>query len=244
MNATLAGDNRLPRYQRLAETLRDAVSRQGWRPGERLPSEQELAALYDVAPGTVRQAITQLVDQGLLERYQGKGTFVRKPSFDNSLFRFFRYHGAADDRWIPESRILSRKAVSAPAAISQALGLRPRASVISMTRLRLHDSEPVLAEEIWLPRSRFQAFLDLPEDEIGPLLYPIYEAVCGEIVARAEEQLTAESCSAEHAQLLRITEGAPVIIIDRTAYGFDDTPLEWRRSRGKADKFQYHVEIR
>ena len=58
------------------------------------------------------------------------------------------------------------------------------------------------------------------------------------------EVVTAEPCSAEHAGLLSLETREPVILIDRIAYGFDDTPLEWRSSRGRADKFQYHIEIR
>lgn len=244
MDAALTGDNRLPRYQRLAETLKKAISHRRWRPGERLPSEQDLALHFTVAPGTVRQAITQLVDEGLLERHQGKGTFVRKPSFDSSLFRFFRFHGADEERRVPESEILRREAVVAPPAVAETLQLSPEAKVISMERLRLLDGEPVLAEQIWLPFDRFKCLLDLEEAEIGPLLYPIYEEACGEIVARAEEELTAEACSSAHAQLLNIKKGSPVIVIDRTAFGYDDTPLEWRSSRGRADEFQYHIEIR
>ncbi len=244
MDAALTGDNRLPRYQRLAETIKRAISHRRWRPGERLPSEQDLALHFTVAPGTVRQAITQLVDEGLLERHQGKGTFVRKPSFDSSLFRFFRFHGTAEERRVPESKILEREALAAPAAVAKTLRLPPETKVISMARLRLLDGEPILAEQIWLAFDRFKALLDLEEAEIGPLLYPIYEEACGEIVARAEEELTAEACSNKHAELLGLKKGTPVIVIDRTAFGYDDTPLELRSSRGRADKFQYHVEIR
>lgn len=199
---------------------------------------------FTVAPGTVRQAITQLVDEGLLERHQGKGTFVRKPSFDSSLFRFFRFHGTAEERRVPESEILRRETVAAPPAVAKTLRLPPEAKVISMARLRLLDGEPVLAEQIWLPFDRFKGLLDLEDAEIGPLLYPIYEEICGEIVARAEEELTAEACSGAHAESLNLKKGTPVIVIDRTAFGYDDTPLEWRSSRGRADEFQYHIEIR
>ena len=244
MSALLSGDDRLPRYQRLAETLKDAIAGRKWQPGDRLPSEQDLAQTYTVAPGTVRQAITQLVDEGLLERHQGRGTFVRKPSFDSSLFRFFRFQGAAGRRQVPESRILRREVTQAPPAICEALKLAPGTRAISMSRLRLIDGDAVLAEEIWLPYERFEGFMAIDEADIGPLLYPIYEEACGEIVARAEERLTAEPCSGEHAGLLCLEAREPVIVINRIAYGFDDTPLEWRSSRGRADKFQYHIEIR
>jgi len=242
--AALPGDDRLPLYQRLVEALTETITRQVWRPGDRLPSDMDLAARYGVAPGTVRQAIAALVDQGLVERQQGRGTFLRKPSFDSSLFRFFRFQGEGGDRQIPESRILHRERTQAPAAVAAALGCPAGTPAIFMSRLRLLDGAPVLAEEIWLPFDRFEAFMALDEQDIGPLLYPIYETVCGEIVARAEERLTAESVQDGHAHLLGLDPGVPVIVIDRLARGYDDRPLEWRRSRGRADRFQYHVEIR
>lgn len=244
MALQLSGDDRLPRYQRVAETIRDAVTRHEWRPGDRLPSELDLARRFQVAPGTVRQAITQLVDEGLLDRRHGKGTFIRKPSFESSLFRFFRFREEGGSRRIPESRILHRERRRAPSAIADALHLPPDANVISISRLRLLNEEPILAEEIWVPYDRFLGILDIPAEDLGPLLYPVYEQLCGEVVARAEESLTVEIAAEEHERLLHLEPSTPVIVIERLAYGYDGRPLEWRRSRGRADGFQYHVDIR
>ena len=239
----LHGDERLPRYQRLADTLRQKVVEQRWRPGDRLPSENAIAEEFGVAPGTARQALALLVDEGLLERHHGKGTFIRRPDFDQSLFRFFRFQNSSSERVIPESRILRREVVSAPGAVTHALQLRKNAKAISISRLRLLDGAPVLAEEIWLPLAPFKKFMELEENDIGPLLYPIYDTVCGQLVARAEETLTAEPVSAEYSRLLRLKAGAPVMVIDRLARGYDGKPLEWRRSRGPANRFLYFTEL-
>ena len=245
MTATiLTGDKRLPLYQRLAETLRDELTQGKRRPGDRMPSENALATDYGLAPGTVRQALSALVDDGLLERFHGRGTFVRRPSFDRSLFRFFRFRDSSGEWRIPESRILKRTVEPAPSHIARQLGIEDGELAITMSRLRILNDAPVLAEEIWLPQARFEAFLDLSESEIGPLLYPVYDSKCGQLVARAEETLTAEAARPEIARLLRVDQNAPVIVIDRLAKGFDDTPLEWRRSQGRADQFHYHTEIR
>ncbi len=115
----------MPIYQRLAETLRSTIVDKKWRPGDRLPSEKELAVQYSVAPGTARQAISQLTEEGILVRRHGSGTFVRKPTFDASLFRFFRFQDKEGEREIPESRILSREVIPAPAVVSKALEIEP-----------------------------------------------------------------------------------------------------------------------
>ncbi|WP_173766040.1 GntR family transcriptional regulator [Nitrogeniibacter mangrovi] len=242
--SALKGDARLPRYQRLAETLRDEVVTRRWRPGEQIPSENVIAAQYGVAPGTARQALARLVDEGLLERQHGRGTFVRRPSFDQSLFRFFRFSNEAGERVVPESRIVQRELMRAPSEVARQLQLPGEAEVIFMNRLRLIDGVPMLAEQIWLPAERFAAFMAMDASEIGPLLYPVYDSLCGEVVARAEESLTVEMATPAYARVLRLEEHTPLIVIDRLAYGYDGRPIEWRRSRGPAAQFKYHTEIR
>jgi GntR family transcriptional regulator len=240
----MQADNRLPRYQRLRDELVAQIAARHWRPDEAIPTEQALAKSYDVAVGTVRKAVDLLVNEGMLERFQGRGTFVRRASFDSSLFRFFRFQTRQGERRIPESRILRREVTEAPSAVAAALQIAPKARVIRLSRLRLIDDVPMLAEEIWLPFERFAAFAQLPIDGIGDLLYPVYEAQCNQVIASATETLTVESIGPLHARLLRIEPGTPTVVIERLAYGYDRQPLEWRRSRGPASEFIYQAEIR
>ncbi|KVE39969.1 GntR family transcriptional regulator [Burkholderia sp. TSV86] len=240
----MIADDRLPRYQRLHDELAALIAARHWQPGEAIPTEQALAKRYDVAIGTVRKAVELLVSEGMLERFQGRGTFVRRASFDGSLFRFFRFQSKGGERRIPQSQILRREIVEATSAVAAELQLPNRTRVIEMTRLRVIDAIPMLAEEIWLPYEPFAAFAQLELDAIGDLLYPAYESHCGQIVASATETLTVEAIGAVHARLLRIEPGTPAIVIERLAYGYDRRPLEWRRSRGPAREFVYQAEIR
>lgn len=241
---SLSSDVRLPLYQRLRDHLAEQIANNRWRPGEAIPTEAALSAEYQLSTGTVRKAVDALVSEGILERQQGRGTFIRRPQFQSSLFRFFRFQTAAGERRVPESRILSIEPVAAPSAVAHALGLPAESPVIRIVRVRLLDVQPVLAEEIWLPRSRFQPLLEIDLSREGPLLYPIYEEVCGQVVAYAEETLTAESVNEVHARLLQVPVNSPVVVIERLARDYAGTPLEWRRSRGHAEHFRYSVDIR
>ncbi|MHA3737233.1 GntR family transcriptional regulator [Pseudomonas sp. Eth.TT006] len=241
---SLSSDARLPLYQRLRDQLAEQIANNRWRPGEAIATEAALSAEYQLSTGTVRKAIDALVSEGILERQQGRGTFIRRPQFQSSLFRFFRFQTVSGERQVPESRILSIEPVAAPSAVAQALGLPADAPVIRIVRVRLLDVKPVLAEEIWLPRQRFQALLEIDLSREGPLLYPIYEEVCGQVVASAEETLTAESVNDVHARLLQVAVNSPVIVIERLARDYAGSPLEWRRSRGHAEHFRYSVDIR
>ncbi|MBB2895984.1 GntR family transcriptional regulator [Pseudomonas sp. AS2.8] len=241
---SLSSDARLPLYQRLRDHLAEQIANNRWRPGEAIPTEAALSAEYQLSTGTVRKAIDALVSEGILERQQGRGTFIRRAQFQSSLFRFFRFQTVSGERQVPESRILSIEPVAAPSAVAQALGLPADAPVIRIVRVRLLDVKPVLAEEIWLPRQRFQALLEIDLSREGPLLYPIYEEVCGQVVASAEETLTAESVNDVQARLLQVAVNSPVIVIERLARDYAGNPLEWRRSRGHAEHFRYRVDIR
>lgn len=241
---SLPSDARLPLYQRLRDQLAQQIANNRWRPGEAIPTEAALSAEHQLSTGTVRKAVDALVAEGILERHQGRGTFVRRPQFHSSLFRFFRFQSAAGERQVPESRILSIEPLAAPSAVAHALGLPAHAAVIRIVRLRLLEDQPVLAEDIWLARARFQGLLDIDLSQQGPLLYPIYETVCGQVVAFAEETLTAEAVDEVHARFLHVPLGSPVVVIERLARDYAGTPLEWRRSRGHAEHFRYHVDIR
>lgn len=241
---SLSSDERLPLYQRLRDQLAEQIASNRWQPGAAIPTESALAAEYGLSIGTVRKAIDQLVSESLLERQQGRGTFVRRPQFQSSLFRFFRFQDADGARQVPESRILSNEALQAPADVAHALALEPGAQVIRLLRLRLINAQPLLVEEIWLPHEAFAAILDHDLNAHGPLLYPVYESLCGQVIAAADETLTAEAVSEVHARLLRVDAGSPVVVIERVARNYAGQPLEWRRSWGHARHFRYSVEIR
>ncbi|KAF1032847.1 MAG: HTH-type transcriptional repressor DasR [Pseudomonas sp.] len=233
---SLSSDVRLPLYQRLRDHLVEQIASSRWRPGEAIPTEAVLSTEYQLSTGTVRKAMDTLVNEGILERQQGRGTFVRRPRFQASLFRFFRFPGPS----VPDSCIVSVEPMPAPPAVAGALGLEEGATVIRILRVRL----PVLAEELWLPHARFHALLDLDLKGQGPLLYPIYEATCGQVVASAEETLSAELVCDVHAGLLQLPAGSPVVVIERLARDYSGQPLEWRRACGHAGHFHYRIEIR
>ncbi|MBV1700826.1 MAG: GntR family transcriptional regulator [Hyphomicrobiales bacterium] len=239
----LASDARLPLYQRLRNDLAERISRKEWRVGQSIPPEGQLAQDWGVAIGTVRKAVDLLAADGVLERLQGRGTFVRSPRFDASMFRFFRFQTIEGARTVPVSHILERRVEPASSAIAAALQLREGAQVIYLSRLRLIQGVPVLCEDIWLPKQKFLPLIHLDVASFGDLLYPLYETHCGAVVARARETLTVETSDAAVAAHLQLQPGAPLIRIERLAMDIAQNPLEWRTSRGPADKFRYHAEI-
>ena len=108
-------DPRLSRYQQLRDVIVARIVAGAWRAGDAIPTEAELSREAGVAVGTVRKAIDLLVAEGILDRIQGRGTFVRRPSLDRSLFRFFRLTDGDGRQAVPQARILSRGRAPCPA---------------------------------------------------------------------------------------------------------------------------------
>ncbi|POR41119.1 GntR family transcriptional regulator [Methylobacterium sp. V23] len=244
MSLLADADPRLSRYQQLRDVIVARIVDGSWRAGDAIPTEAELSREAGIAVGTVRKAIDLLVAEGILDRVQGRGTFVRRPSLDRSLFRFFRLTDGDGRQAVPQARILSRSRAPCPTEAAEALGLPPGAPALRLERLRLDGATPLLAEEIWLAPDRFAPLEDLAPDAFGDLLYPLYERLCGEVVAMADETLTASGASPALAARLGLPAGAPVMVIERIARGYDRHPIEWRRSHGAAERFRYRVEIR
>jgi GntR family transcriptional regulator len=237
-------DDRLPRYQQLRDDLVRRIASGEWAPGTAIPTEAELSQAYEVSTGTLRKAIDHLVADGVLTRSQGKGTFVRRPSFDSSLFRFFRFKSEDGETVRPTARILDRAVAAPDEVVRTALGLGARSKAIHLSRLRLVGGQPVLAEEIWLPRDGFEALEKLPGDQFGDLLYPLYERLCKQVVATARETLQVEQADRRVGKALGIAPGSPVVHVTRVAMNFAGRPVEWRSTVGAAQGFRYEVEIR
>lgn len=234
-------DERLPAYARLRDVFTSHIASGEWGPKKPIPSENVLANNYGVSIGTVRKAVDGLVQEGLLERRQGSGTYIRQPSFDATLFRFFQIRSPDGTRSsIPSSQLVLRTITTAPREAKQALGVN---DVIKIVRLRSLADEPILYEEIYIPIDRFKGFETMPEEKLGPLLYPIYFEHFGVLIKRAIDNLSFDSATSEVARKLTIHSGAPIAIIRRTAFDIDGEPAEWRIARGSAERFNYRSEI-
>ena len=236
-------EDRRPIYQRLRDQIASEIAQNIWKPGEAIASEAEFAAKYDISVATVRKAVDCLVIDGLIERVSGSGMFVRRPDFQHAYIRFTRVWGSAGDRRIPQSRIYKRETLSGPPEVTSALNLKEGARTIRLLRLRIYEGAPIIHEEIWLDEARFAPVLTMEEDQ-PKLLYPIYENLCGAIVARAEETITIEQANKTDVELLGLRKGSSIVSVKRLSLGYDDNPIEWRYSRSSTKDFHYKVDIR
>ena len=233
-------DQRLPAYLQLRDRLAARIASGEWAPDCALPSENVLSAETGLSVGTVRKAMQLLVDEGLLERRRGSGTYLKSPAFHASLFRFFSVQMPDGEGVIPTSRILSRRLGPAP---SPAAALFAQPQAIHVERLRGSGDRVLMTEDIWLSPSSLSGFETMPDEEIGPLLYPLFLSRFGVFITRAVDEVSFSEADAVTAERLSLAEGAPIAVIERTAYAADGTPVEWRVARGSATWFRYRSHV-
>ncbi len=232
-----------PLYQQLKDVIKLQVNDKIWKFEELIPSENELSAIYDVSVGTVKKALSVLVEEGVLYRRQGRGTYVSRPNFRNSFIRFFRYgvkHG--DQNQIPTSKVISSGTIKPEKRTRDVLGLNKNEYVIDIERIRYLENIPLMVEHLYLPKKIFKGFNKI--DISHQLLYPIYDEKYNTPIIWADEYLWPGIVEKQTAAHLEIQVGDPVICIERIAFTNGDQPVEYRMSIGRGDHFRYHIELR
>lgn len=234
------------RYGRIAAQLQRKIVDGDWQPGAAIPAESTLAAEFGTALGTIRQAIAVLVQEGLLERVQGKGTFVRNGLTGASMMRFFRFRAdtGAPGVAIPRSEILSCRAARLDKSLAALFGLDAGARGLAISRRRWLDDKPRLLESIWLPLPRCEPLQRLPKAEWGDLLYPLLGSQCGVTIHRAVDEVTFRTLDTGEADLLDLPHGHPCALVTRRAYDLQGHCAEYRLTRGDAYAFRYQADIR
>lgn len=233
----------IPLYSQIKSMLVARVTRGEWAPGTIIPSEIQLAQELNVSQGTVRKAITELVENNVLVRRQGRGTFVAIHNNDRALFHFFHIVNDSGKKALPECKTLFCRRKRASALQASKLNLPAGAQVIWIERVRSLDNLPTIIETIMLPTSLFG---DLGKPQVCDLpntLYELYETRFGITIHRAEEQLRAIAATAHDASLLGLKTGTPLLEIDRTALTLDGTPVELRISRCSTARHHYQNTV-
>lgn len=232
-----------PLYYQLKEQLALLIRNGTYPPGSRLPSEAELVRQLEVSRGTVRQAIDLLVNEGRLEREQGRGTFVRKSP--PSLRMAQRFTSFAEDmremNVLFTTRVLEKKIVRAQGRLLGKLNVTLNERLIYLERLGEVEGEPFVLGFTYLPYALCPGLLE--QDLTDSSLYELLEQEYGLRLARAERTLEAASADEHEAELLHIRRGAPIHFMHNLAYLDDGRPIEYSRLRFRGDRSRITFEV-
>ncbi len=231
-----------PLYSQIKTLILQSLQTGEWMPGETIPSEIDLAARYRVSQGTVRKAIDELAAENLVNRRQGKGTFVATHEEKQVQFRFLKLvpdSGAPGSEGPAEREILECKKSRASAEIAKLLNLRAGDAVIQARRLLGFKGVPTILEDIWLPAV---AFKGLTAEQLasypGPS-YALFETEYNVRMLRADEKIRALLASGEQSMLLKVKLSTPLLFVERVAFTYSDKPMELRRGYYRTDTHHY-----
>jgi GntR family transcriptional regulator len=232
-----------PLYRQIKTLITDSLVSGEWRPGDLIPSEIDLAARYSVSQGTVRKAIGELAHQNLLVRQQGKGTFVASHSEERNQFPYLRMtpdRGALDD---VAARLIECRKIKLDGPSSRKLGLAVGAAAFLLTRVVTIAEKKAVYEEIRLPAARFKG---LSAETIALhqcMLYSMYETQFDVRILHVEEQIKAVGAERAAGNHLGVSEGTPLLLIERVAYTYSEKAVELRRSHCSTRDHHYRNRI-
>jgi GntR family transcriptional regulator len=234
----------LPMYYQLKEWLSGRILSGELEPGEQLPGELELCERLHVSRSVVRQALSELDHDGLVDRRRGKGTFVAAPKTAEGLISGLR--GLAEDAWLRGSRVESTVLVlrerPADSAVARILELDPDEGVVELGRLRLLDGEPHVLVTTFLPAALVPGLVAVDLGGSGSL-YRILRERYGLPILSCVRRVEAAVADARQAHLLRLRRGDPLLVLRSTAYTSGHRPLEHFVAYHRADRSAFEVEL-
>lgn len=227
---TLRGETGLPLYRAVKRELLAAIEDGRLPPGAALPNEATLARAFGVAIGTLRQAVGELAAEHVLQRRQGRGTFVAEHSPERFLFQFFHVERADGLRESPVVETLACERDRLDEAAAEALQQRPGDPAWRIENRLLLQGRAVVHDRIQLPAALARGLTEKRFRDRPGTIYRLYQEAFGITVLRAVERVRAVPAGPEVARALGVARGTPVLEVRRTALSFGDKPVEYRVS--------------
>lgn len=234
----------LPKYHTvylvLKERLRDGVY------DVRVPGEMELMGEFSVSRATVRKALENLANEGLIERSAGRGTtrvLPDKPP-EGKAGSNSRMTGLLDSivarSLDTKVKVIEHERMQATERAAQRLALEARGEVLRAVRLRSTREGPVSHITTWVP-GHLASHLGRRQLAASPLLVLLEQA--GVEIGRATQSISARQADAQVAALLGVDLGSALLYVDRVVYDSDNRPIEWLQGLYRPDRYEYEMEL-
>jgi GntR family transcriptional regulator len=236
-----AEDQFVPNYYRVEKFLRDRIRSGELKPGDPVPPESQLVQQFNISRMTVRQALSRLVFEGLIERQRGRGSFVTEPRFQHThVFPSFEEEMQARGA-TTSHRLIERRVEPAEGKVAESLGLPEDTPVVVLERQRLVDGQVVGYEIRYFPRWIGDA---LTEEEIQTQsLVAAMRRIIGRVHSRLKLRIIASVARPREAKHLGIKVGGPVLIRENTWFVDPEGPIQYGKSLYRGDRYQMDLEF-
>ncbi|WP_442543840.1 GntR family transcriptional regulator [Arthrobacter sp. KN11-1C] len=237
---------RVPYYEQLKVLLLKEIKSEGMKPGDMLPSESEMCERYEVSRTVVRQAIGELVNEGVLLRQHGKGTFIAhtkvREQFMQSTVGFFedlslRGHSV-------KSKVISCQLVEAGNSVAQALEIEPGSTCTEVTRLRYVNKELVVFTKSYINSGDHNLVADLLDSDLSVnSLYRTLEDHWGLRIESGRRSLEVVSASGMLPGILEIKSDSPVLYIESVGRDASGRPIEFFQAWHRIDRTRLEMDV-
>lgn len=233
-------DNNIPLYQQYAEKFRQMILNKEISVGDRFPAEIDLAEKYGVARITIRNAINELVQDNLLVRKRGKGTFVAEPKIERKLVNVASFTERMQSRGIRAgAQCIDLKVIKADDKLSKKLQIPKKADVVELVRLRSSDNTPVALERSYLPNDSYPG---IEQERLeNNSLYHVLESKYRTRPGHSSKTLEMARASSLEAKLLKTSVGSPLFLMISTVFTEENQVMEYVEILFKGDRFRFQV---
>lgn len=232
-----------PLYQIVVESILNEINLGQLAANQRIPSEHELCEIYSVGRNTIRRAISELVNEGVLHTVPGVGTFVVDSRLDKTAEYLYGFTQEMEMLGkTVTSQVLEAKIISADAFLSRRLQIQLGAEVVFLNRIRLMDGEPTAIERSYLPHALCPGILE--NDFSANSLYEILSSVYDKRPDHAEQVIEASLATPEVSQLLGLVPPAVVFVFRRETRMASGQVIEYVDSEVRADRFRFYTNLR
>ncbi len=242
MGRKLNHESVIPLYHQLKEILKETIEKGELKPGDKILSENELCAEFNISRNTAKKAIEDLVQEGVLRRIQGKGTFISKPKLEQSLSGFYSFSKVMQEKGMdPKDVILHMNVVEASSRVARKLHVKDGERVLELKRLRCANNEPIILETSYIPEKLVP---EMSQDKVQESsLYDVMEKEYGVIVTKAKEVFEPVLIRDYESEYLKVKEGYPALLLERVAYDTKGTPVEYCHSIVRGDRCRFYTEL-
>ena len=228
-------------WRQISEDIEADIETGRLAKGDRLPSEMALAAEFGVNRHTLRRAINELAQRGLLEATPGRGTFVRGDRIAYPIGRSTRFSQAiAEIGREPGGRHLGHATVKATPAVAELLAIKVDSDVVELEYIRAANKLPICLSTAWFPTDRFAGIGEVYAKN-GSITATLAEFGVKDY-QRLRTLITSRAANSNERELLELERGANVLVVDSVNTDSDGTPIQAGHSRFAAERVQLVVD--
>lgn len=239
MSASLSPDSAVPLYTQLKEEILLQIEQEILKGGDKLPSENELCAIYKVGRNTVRAAVKELTEEGFLIKKQGKGTFVQHKKIGENITSNMSFSSVCmNNNMVPSNKLITVALQQAAPEDTAQLRLTEGDKIIYLARVLYANGKPVIYDRLFI-HPKYSSIIT--ENLENTSFYSTLTKKFGVIPTRSHKIIELAKATDEEANYLGIKKGEPVLLMNETVYDEKDEPIHRTKQIILGDRFKYEV---